>query len=393
VAGRTARLYAAAAIVAVLRAAGRAKGRAPWLISGGAGLFYGDNGAALHRHIVEHHPDVDVYWVISKRSGDVDRARQIGPVLYAEDLKAYIYGLQAQVHVTSHGLGDVPGCGSRFARDAVRARLGHGLTALKRPTKDNFANIFDLVPVSSDFERQNKHTWGIDLDRMPITGLPRYDELLREDKTYRQQEGKPEMRILYMPTWRRWLTTGKGRIENTAFYRGVMDFLLHPGLNQFLTQHGILLSVHLHMGMNQYWDSIGQQLDSLNVEVLPPGTDLQDEIVRSRLLITDYSSVAWDFLYLDKPVLFFQFDLETFEEKQGAYIDLRKDLFGPAAYTPDRAVQLVKECVQSSFAYPDFLAKMNAWKAKAFHYHDRGNCARVMNAILKEIDSRQSHAR
>ena len=42
------------------------------------------------------------------------------------------------------------------------------------------------------------------------------------------------------------------------------------------------------------------------------------------MLITDYSSVSWDIYYMEKPILFYQFDLEQYNETNGSYIDMDK---------------------------------------------------------------------
>ena len=81
-------------------------------------------------------------------------------------------------------------------------------------------------------------------------------------------------------------------------------------------------------------------------------------------------------------MLFYQFDLERFSETRGAYLDLSTDLFGPVAYDAESAVALLKGYVESGFASPEYQAKMEDWKARAFAYHDAGNCERTMDAIL-----------
>src|SRR5699024_6201365 len=72
-------------------------------------------------------------------------------------------------------------------------------------------------------------------------------------------------------------------------------------------------------------------------------------LMRSSLLITDYSSVAWDFYYLKKPVAFFQFDYATYEELQGSYIDLKKDLFGEKFTDADTLIKAIKAYIAKDF--------------------------------------------
>jgi CDP-glycerol glycerophosphotransferase (TagB/SpsB family) len=390
---RTIKLVAAWLIVRLSGRSRRAGEVQCWLLGGMSGRAYADNGAALHRYLVRNHPAIRAYWVIDRDSPDVEKAREAGPVLFRGDLGTYVYGLLAQVHVISHGLADVPTCGSSLSKDTVKVRLGHGLTALKKTKGSLLRNVpaknrvFDLVPVSSEFERQNKLSWGIAPGRLVITGLPRFDDLVRKSERYRSREGAGALpaRILYMPTWRDWLPRHEARVRETEFYRQLRGFLLHPDLDALLARHGVVMDVHLHVIMRHHAASIARDLAGLSqVRVLPLDADLQDALARSRLLITDYSSVAWDFLYLDRPVLFYQFDTDQFNEHRGAHIDLH-DLFGPVARDADEAVALAEQFLATDFDPAPYRAQMDHWQSVAFRHRDDRNCERVVNAILERL--------
>jgi CDP-glycerol glycerophosphotransferase (TagB/SpsB family) len=365
-----------------------------WLLGGMSGRLYAGNTASLHRYLIEHHPDLPVYWVIDRDSPGVEKARQVGPVLYREDLGTYVYGLLARVHVISHGLADVPTCGSRLSNSVFKVRLGHGLTALKRTKGSLLRGVeaknreFDLVPVSSAFEAAHKMEWGLDPGTIVVTGLPRLDDLLKKARL-RQELGEGEAdapsRIVYVPTWRDWLPRQGSRFRRTRFYEKVLGFLRHPDLEPCLARHNSVLEVHLHVILQQHARALAAAASGLpHVKISVPGADLQDALARSNLLITDYSSVAWDFLYLDRPVLFYQFDREEFEQHRGAYMDLG-DLFGPVAREPVEAASLTCRFLETGFDAAGYGMQMARWKEKAFQYHDERNCERVVAAILARL--------
>jgi CDP-glycerol glycerophosphotransferase (TagB/SpsB family) len=136
------------------------------------------------------------------------------------------------------------------------------------------------------------------------------------------------------------------------------------------------------MWMREFFDDFTKEFDLQSVNLLPQNIDLQKIIVDSSLLITDYSSVCWDFLFLDKPVLFYQFDLDEYEKKRGAYLDLKKDLFGPVAYDAASAADLVRQFVENGYEtekYRDQMDRMLKW---AFAFRDDGNCERICKYIL-----------
>src|SRR5690606_31689740 len=70
---------------------------------------------------------------------------------------------------------------------------------------------------------------------------------------------------------------------------------------------------------------------------------IQKEIIKSDLLITDYSSIAWDFYYLNKPIIFYQFDQEEYIKRRGSYLDLNKDLFGYKALNSTEVIKYLNE--------------------------------------------------
>ncbi len=62
----------------------------------------------------------------------------------------------------------------------------------------------------------------------------------------------------------------------------------------------------------------------------------------SSLLVTDYSSVFFDFAYMDKPVLYFWFDDENFfAQYEKGYFNCRKDGFGPVVKTKDGVISFI----------------------------------------------------
>jgi CDP-glycerol glycerophosphotransferase (TagB/SpsB family) len=102
----------------------------------------------------------------------------------------------------------------------------------------------------------------------------------------------------------------------------------------------------------------------------------------SDLLITDYSSVYFDFSYLHKPVIYTQFDYNYYYENHGVYdhgyFSEKEDGFGPVVSTYEETVNEIITCINNHFK----LAPMYKKRVEEFYeYHDRNNSARVYNAI------------
>jgi CDP-glycerol glycerophosphotransferase (TagB/SpsB family) len=366
-------------------------GRRIFLFGAFGGRCYGDNSAALFEHMVEHHPEVDSYWVMRKdvykehlRFG---RLPFPGKVVFKGSFRANILALIAEVHVYTHGHYDVTDYPKKILGKTRLLLLRHGIEGFKKtilkilPSGRKIAGIAegaDLVIASSKQELRiiNKE-WNIPVEKIILTGLPRYDRLLRLDL----KAEKSRNRILYMPTWRDW-NSRRLSLKGSEFFSQIRDFLVTSGLDGYLHAKGVRLDLYIHMWMREFFDDFKKEFDLQSVNLLPQIIDIQKIIVDSSLLITDYSSVCWDFLFLDKPVLFYQFDLDEYEKKRGAYLDLKKDLFGPVAYDAASAVDLVRQFVENGYEtekYRDQMDRMLKW---AFAFRDDGNCERICKYIL-----------
>lgn len=361
------------------RAARRIRGERAWIFGASVGRAYVDNSAALHRFVRRERPDIAAYWAIDRDSPDVEVARAQGPILFRDSREAWVRGLLAAVHVISHGVHDVPACATRRSRQAVKVRLGHGLTALKRtrPRRghDNrSANaLFDLVPVASEFEKAHKRDWAIDPERLVVTGLARFDSLVERTG---EVEHDPK-RIVYMPTWRDDADPG-------ALRAAIGGFLADPALRALLDAHDARLDVFLHVNFGSALREEIARAGGSRID-FPRVSDPQPLFARAGLLITDYSSVAWDMLYIGKPVVFFQFDPERFAEARGGYLE-PDELPGPLARDKAGLIPLVEAYLTGNWRDDaGWTARMRAGQRRAFAFRDAGNCARIVAEIERRL--------
>jgi CDP-glycerol glycerophosphotransferase (TagB/SpsB family) len=86
-------------------------------------------------------------------------------------------------------------------------------------------------------------------------------------------------------------------------------------------------------------------------------------------------------LYMNKPILFFQYDLGLFLETSGSYMDMREDLPGDRCDTEEELFGLVEEYAKDGMRMPERYAKK---REDFFAYTDQDNCRR----IAEEIESR-----
>lgn len=366
-------------------------GRPLFLYGAFGGRRFDDNSAAFFEYMVANHPEIDSYWVIRKDCfhGKVqgrplpDRKR----VAFKDTFRGNVLALLADVFVYSHGRYDITDYRKGDTPRALSVMLDHGFTALKKtfmvrlPSGETVAEAaldLDLIASGSAAEAKiHEREWGIPPEKIAVTGLARYDRLF----SLARARTAPPRNILYMPTWREW-NSRKVSLSGTEFFRQARAFLTDRALGECLAQNGRTLQLYVHMWMREFFEDFEKGFSLENIEILDQDTDLQEAIAASALLVTDYSSVCWDFLFLDRPVLFYQFDRDDFLEHTGSYLDLGKDLFGPVAVSAEEASAWVRKFVAEGFSATPYRPRMEEMKAFAFVQRDGRNCERLARAVL-----------
>ncbi|WP_413378327.1 CDP-glycerol glycerophosphotransferase family protein [Alkalihalobacillus sp. 1P02AB] len=178
-------------------------------------------------------------------------------------------------------------------------------------------------------------------------GYPRNDNLVnKNDEAYieslKVKIGLPTDKkiILYAPTWR----------DNEFFAEGSYKFTLKLELDKLQAQFGedciILLRLH-------YFISNAIELTGYEhfVYDLSNYKDINDLYLVSDLLITDYSSVFFDYANLRRPMIFYTYDMELYKDKlRGFYFDLKQEAPGPVVDTTDEvALWINKLLLNKSF--------------------------------------------
>ena len=364
------------------------KGRNIWITGGSAGELYVDNGKAMFEYLNKK-DDIEAYWVINKNSPAREQVN--GSILDRGSIKSYLYFMNAKAVLFSHSISAdivpylfaVPLI-NRFHYKTVKVFLNHGTVALKKRQPMNpklekmierLITSYDINTADAEYEKNIKHTdWKIDNSKIYIIGSPRYDTL--DNKSNGEK-------IFFMPTWRPWIKNDKTSIEETDYFQNITGLIKNRELQDFLKEKNIVMNIYIHQLMHEYLDSFGSGISGENIVLLPKEADIHNEIVTGSMLITDYSSMGFDFFYLNKPVLFFQFDRMQYEEVLGSYINLEKDLFGEAVFNIEECVAKIKETYSGNFQIPD---KYKELRGKYFKYTDKGNRERLYEIIKKEVD-------
>lgn len=350
-----------------------------------------DNAEHLYRHLMRQGQNGNVWFVLSRQSGDWDRLEQEGFKLLAFGSDDHIAAqMNASILASSHAdhyvLWPVPK--AEFG-DLARYEfvfLQHGVTIndlsawLNRKPIRLFvastpAEAASISDAGSRYVFSNREVLQ--------SGFPRHDPLL-----IKAREAVADS-ILIMPTWRRYLTeevevagmrrTKRDSFFQSSFVRNWSAILNSPDLSRLADRHGTNVIFMPHPNMTMYLPdmTIPGWIETVNVR---NGVRYQDLLVRARVAVTDYSSALTEVAFLQRPVIYFQFDFDEFfagdHVCKPGYFSFERDGFGPVVRNPEDVVAQL-DAALSGREDPVYAARRHA----AFPFRDGGCCERVRMAI------------
>ena len=243
---------------------------------------------------------------------------------------------------------------------------------------------FDLMITSSkeEYNAIFKSNYGYTRKNIIQTGLARFDNLKIIDKKI-----KREKIILIFPTWRSYIKGTKDLIThesiksdffiNTTFFQFYNDLINNQKLINFMKEKNYLGILCLHPNFAEQYKYFNQ---NEVFEVKKKCFD-QELIVKSSLLITDYSSIFFDFGYIQKPVIFTQFDIEDYRNNHfpEGYFNYEKDGFGFVCYNMECTIKnIISEIKDNCKLKKKYLIRIK----KFFQYMDDKNCYRAYMKII-----------
>ncbi len=210
------------------------------------------------------------------------------------------------------------------------------------------------------------------------TGYPRNDMLYLEESgrrkkvdAVRQELGIPEDRkvILYAPTWR----------DDEYYAPAKHSFCLQMDLKKMRdglgSEYVLLLRTHYYVAEKLDLSEYSGFL--YDVSGYP---DIAELYLISDLLITDYSSVFFDYANLRRPMLFFTYDLEKYRDiLRGFYMDMEEELPGPMLFTTEEIIASVENLDQIQAEYEE---KYNIFYKKYCGWEDGRASQRVVDAVF-----------
>jgi len=333
------------------------------------GKIIGDNSLEIFLELQKRRPELEFFWTVKKgvqapagstgvRYGTSEWFRAMATCRYLvnnSNFPWYFRKTEGQVYLqTWHGTPL-----KRLGRDVEVSQMSKAYLQ----TMDNEAAAWDYLIAQNEFcQAVFPSAFGY-RGKMILTGYPRNDRLSTASAAQRQEirerigvSNPTTTLVLYAPTWREFKRTASGNWDTVNFIQPEVQ--LPEGFRLLFRGHHNTHAAHSQK-------VAGTAIDVTKYE------DVTELYLAADILITDYSSVMFDFTVTGKPILFLTPDLERYRAERGFYIDYEAEAPGPIF---DKASDLVASLGNIAEISTVFAPKYLAWQKK-FNSHDDGHAA------------------
>lgn len=346
-----------------------------------------DNGYWFFKYLCEKHPEIEAVYAIDLDSPDFNKVKILGKVIPFGSFKHWVYYWAAKRNISSQKEGK-PNAALCFILEVYlgcrknRAYIRHGI--IKDDQRWVYYDVTKMNLFITSVEREYDFVcerFGYPEGNVQLVGLCRFDNLLSPHTVKRQ--------IIVMPTMREWLremSSDTLKYENTLdftkseYYLKWTSFLQNERLEQLLKSFDVKLVFFPHASMQQYVRQFASK--SKYISIANAGKyDVQQLLMESAALITDYSSIYMDFAFMKKPLVCYHFDYEKYRrgQYQDGYFSYQEDGFGKVVDQEDELLEEVEAILKNELRMPGiYLDRVD----KFFTFQDNKNCERTYNAII-----------
>lgn len=347
-----------------------------------------DTGWSFFRHMRDCHPEIRTVYAISRRSPAFEKVLKAGEVVSYSSLKHWIYYLAAEVNISSQkgGKPNAAVCYFLEVYGLLRNRrvfLQHGII-MNNNNYLHYENSKMWLFVTSNSEERDyvERVFNYPKGVVVCTGLSRFDYLVDES---------PTKTVLLIPSWRSWLKL-PSKVDSdvseeyhdfmTSEYYGAFQGLINDDrLIRLLEEKDYTLLFYPHRNVQPHLTEFSSKSDRV-ILASDAAYDIQQLLRSCDVMVTDYSSVSFDFAYLRKPIIYYQFDEERFRKYQYAegYFSYRDDGFGPVVSNADAVIHAIDDAIEGVN-----LEKYRKRERSFFTYHDKRNGERIYQAICEKL--------
>jgi len=341
-----------------------------------------DNAEHLFRYAVKQKDNIKKFFIVGNDS-ELSKLNKIGPTLKYNSFKHRLVYLLADKVISSHPdeyvlnpFFEVDEDQRDFMNSLITSEtyfLQHGATL---GNVSDWLHKYDknlsLLVTISDKEHDSFLEKGYNYDENIIQtlGFPRYDNLSND----------PKKQILIIPTWRQDLEVSEDVFKNSSYFKNITGILNNKELRNKLKEKGYKIVFKPHPRLeNKIRNSKKRFIDLFEIDdeiIISQNESYQDLFRESNILITDYSSVAFDFAYLKKPIIYFQPN-DDYHHGKG-YFEFETMGFGEVIKDKNKLFNKIDYYLDNDFKMENkYVERVETF----FKFTDKNNCERVYNWI------------
>ena len=356
--------------------------------------FGSDNGEYFFRYLKKKNPkNIDFYFVINSNSSDYKRLKSLDNIVkYGSNLHLNLYLKCDKIFssVTESWAGNPFNDDYKYIRDLIHFDFIYIPSGIIKDDLSKYINRivknYNLIVTSSKKEYNSLlKNYEYSDKNVIITGLPRFDNLQK------LKNANKENIILIIPSWRMYI---KGTFDfksnenlysstfnSTDFYNFYNNLINNDELLYNMEKYNYIGIFCLHPYFSKQWIDFKQNKYFYIKEIC----DYQNLILKSSLLVTDYSSIFFDFSYLKKPVIYAHFDYEVYRNNHfpKGYFDYKKDGFGPICFDLNCTIyNIILKFQNNCFLERKYIIRIK----KFYKYEDDNNCERLYSAVINDTN-------
>lgn len=354
-----------------------------------------DNGECLCRWVMKNHPEVKTGYILNSDSGDWERLTAEGfnmidlldrPAVRKELLACDF----ACSSIFNEGIGlDFSDCHCK------RVFLNHGCFLAPISYVKNEHDRIDLFIAANRVEYNTllNPYHELQAEQVALCGQPRHDALAMAQRADHAEDS------ILVQFWQRpwtWTQNNDEEFLHSTFYEKTCELLTNEKILRICKENGLKLVFKMHP-IQFDWLKYYERFENDVVKISPQSDPFEPEFIRSKLIITDISSNAYEMAKIGKPCIYFEPDPDElfswrYRKNGGFEFNLAAKSIGPIVLhsvdkLADELENLVKNDYKLDTVYLNRRAEQISFK------NDTGNCARCFDAIMKlrPLKSRQTN--
>ena len=226
-------------------------------------------------------------------------------------------------------------------------KFGNARLNSQKKSNTGHQNYTKAIVSSEEMRQVYADSYGIDIDKVRATGIPRTDIFFDDDykkktinEIYKKHPNLKEKKvILFAPT----LRTYSKNVSSAYYDFEMLD--LETLQKEFGEEYILILKWHPFIYNKLKLKKLRFNYENYKDFVIDMSEyrEINDLLLIADVLITDYSSVIFDYCLLDKPIVFYAYDLDKYDQSRGFYFPYEDYAYGKIAFNTKELVKCIKD--------------------------------------------------